>query len=169
MLNKPIEMAEQQLVEIAKSEKENMKRIVLAPLSRNGRVEASLVCLVALYLLSGVSATGSPLAYTCKVVAVYGLDAEGGLKESPIYSKLKGSSFSVSRVSGEIIGEVLPTLMAKSTSVVHRGNGEYSFKTVAIFEGNVQVLEVQEFKSGIEKPFASSSMGGAGIVTGICR
>ena len=148
---------------------ETMKRIVLAPLSRSGRVEASLVCLVALYLFSGASAIGSPLAYTCKVVTAYGLDADGSLKESPIYSKLKGSSFSVSRVSGEIIGEVLPTLMAKSTSVVHCGNGEYSFKTVAIFESSVQVLEVQEFISETEKPFVSSSMGCAGIVTGICR
>ncbi len=46
---------------------------------------------------------------------------------------MKGSAFSVSRVTGEIIGEVVPTLMAKSTRVVNQGSKENSFKAVADF------------------------------------
>jgi hypothetical protein len=30
-------------------------------------------------------------------------------------------------------------------------------------------IEVKEFRKGTVKPFVSSSMGGAGIVTGICK
>lgn len=127
------------------------------------------VCSLFLYLCGSSPATGSPLAYTCMVETAYGLRDDGKLEESKIYRKLKGSAFSVSRVTGEIIGEVLPTIMAKSTSVIQKGGKEYSFKTVAIFENNVQVLEVQEFKEGPLKPFVASSMGGAGIVTGTCR
>ena len=82
---------------------------------------------------------------------------------------MKGGSFSVSRITGEILGEVVPTLMASSTRVVNHGSTENSFKSVADFAGQVQVLEIQEFKHGVTKPFVALSMGGAGIVTGTCK
>jgi hypothetical protein len=82
---------------------------------------------------------------------------------------MKGSAFSVSRVTGEIIGEVVPTLMAKSTRVVNQGSKENSFKAVADFGEQYQLLEVLEFRPGDVKPFVAASMGGAGIVTGTCK
>ena len=64
--------------------------------------------------------------------------------------------------------------MAEKTWVVTFGSVENSFKAAAEFEvaqGNrqIQVIEVQEFRRASVKPFVALSMGGAGIVTGLCR
>lgn len=115
------------------------------------------------------SVSASPLSYTCEVVHIYDLADDSSLRISSFEKTMKGSMFSVSRRTGEIIGEVVPTLMASSTRVVNAGSQENSFKAVADFEDQVQILEVQEFKSGASKPFVASSMGGAGIVTGTCK
>jgi hypothetical protein len=109
------------------------------------------------------------LAYTCQVTHVYEITPAGSLVTSSLEKQIKSSSFSVSRVTGEIIGEVLPTVLARSTRVVNQGSKEYSFKAVADFGEHFQLLEVQEFREGAIKPFVASSMGGAGIVTGVCK
>lgn len=125
---------------------------------------------ITLLLLSvGSSAIAGDLAYICVVTHVYDLSENGSLETSSFEKTMKGSKFSVSRETGEILGEVVPTLMAKSTRVVNRGSKENSFKAVADFGDQYQVLEVQEFRKGPIKPFASSSMGGAGVVTGQCK
>ena len=127
----------------------------------------------------------SELAYTCKITHVYDLDDDGSLKASSFEKELEGSQFSVSRVTGEIIGKGIPTLMANSTKVINAGNKEYSFKSIAFFDAvnkpfskgdedpestaNVQVLEIQEFREGDIKPFVAMSMSGVGIVTGLCE
>jgi hypothetical protein len=59
--------------------------------------------------------------------------------------------------------------MAEYTRVVNKGSNEYSFKAVADFGENYQLLEVQGFRESSVKPFIASSMGGAGIVTGLCK
>lgn len=125
---------------------------------------------VSLYAAATATCMGAELAYTCKVTHVYDLSEDGSLQPFTFFeSDMVGSYFSVSRLTGEIIGEVVPTLMAKSTRVVNRGSSEYSFKAVADFGDQYQLLEVQEFRVGVMKPFVASSMGGAGIVTGVCR
>ena len=108
-------------------------------------------------------------AYTCKVMHVYDIDNDSSLRISTWDKQFKGSEFSVSRVNGQIIGEVVPTVLARSTKVIHRGNKEYSFKAFADFGKQVQLLEVKEFVQGEQKPFVAMSMGGAGIVSGICK
>lgn len=119
-------------------------------------------------LLSG-NVTAGELSYTCKVAHLYALSANGALESSGFEKQMKGGTFSVSRVTGEIIGEVVPTALAQSTRVVNEGSSENSFKAVADFGGQYQVLEVQEYQSGAIKPFIALSMGGAGIVTGTCQ
>lgn len=111
----------------------------------------------------------APTAYTCEVMHVYALADDASLKPSGFEKTMKGGSFTVSRITGQIVGEVVPTLMALSTRVVNAGSSENSFKAIADFEGQAQVLEVQEFKQGAKKPFVAFSMGGAGIVTGECK
>lgn len=125
-------------------------------------------CSIALLVLS-LGAGAAELAYTCEVEHVYDLADNASLEVSGFEKTMRGGTFSVSRVTGEIIGQVVPTLMAASTRVVNRGSKENSFKAVADFEGQVQVLEVQEFKKDPAKPFIALSMGGAGIVTGTCK
>ena len=131
------------------------------------------------------SAIAGELAYTCKVTHVYDLKDDGSLKASFLEKDLVGSQFSVSRVTGEIIGEAIPTLLANSTQVINAGNEGYSFKSIAFFDSvnkpfskgdedskstaKVQVLEIQGFIEGDLKPFVAISMSGAGIVTGLCE
>ena len=113
---------------------------------------------------------GGEIAYTCDVKHIYGLSDDGTIRVSGFFEEqMKGSAFSVSRISGEIIGEVIPTVLAKSTRVLNKGSKENSFKAVADFGGQYQILEIQEFKQGSVKPFVAFSMGGAGIVTGTCK
>jgi hypothetical protein len=137
-----------------------------------------------LFIVSSTSVPGE-LSYTCKVIHVYKLDNDGSLRISNWEKQFKDSEFSVSRVTGEIIGEVVPTLLANSTKVINKGDKEYSFKSIAHFDAvnkplssgvedagstaSVQLLEIEEFRQGDKKPFVVISMGGAGIVTGLCK
>jgi hypothetical protein len=119
-------------------------------------------------------AVASELSYACVIEHVYSITSYEDEKNTeliPSYleENFLGGQFSVSRLSGEIIGEVLPTMNATSTKVIHQGSSSYSFKTIAFFKDQVQVLEIKEFIGGNEKPFIAMSMGGAGIVTGLCK
>jgi hypothetical protein len=124
---------------------------------------------IAILLLICTNLNAATLSYTCEVTNVYGLNDDGSLKVSGFDKGMKGNKFSVSRVTGEIIGQVVPTIVANSTRVINKGSSENSFKTVAEFDEQFQILEVQEFRKGDSKPFVSSSTGGAGIVTGLCK
>ena len=124
-----------------------------------------LLCLPGLVIPSADSA---PLAYACTVKRVYDVDDTGSLRSSAWEPTMSQSTFSISRQTGKIVGQVLPTLLADSTRVLNVGGGEHSFKAIADFKGQVQVIEVEEFRNGEAKPFVAMSMGGAGIVTGTC-
>ena len=100
---------------------------------------------------------------------VYEPQDDGSLKTSNWDKLFKDKVFSVSRTTGEITGQVIPTLLADSTEVIHKGNNEYAFKAIAHFKKQVQLLEIEEFIQGKQKPFVAMSMGGAGIVTGTCK
>jgi hypothetical protein len=125
------------------------------------------------------------LAYTCKVIHVYDLDVAGSLRTSNWEKQFCDLEFSVSRVTGEIIGSVIPTSFASWTKVINAGNEKYSFKSVALFDSvnkplssgsedakttaSFQLLEIKEYHHGDSKPFVAMSMSGAGIVTGLCK
>ena len=112
---------------------------------------------------------GGELAYVCTVEHVYSVSDYGKLIESELDDEMEGTRFAVSRLDGKILGEVLATPLAESTRVVDRGSRSNSFKAIADFGDQFQSLEVEEFREGERKPFVALSMGGAGIVTGICR
>jgi len=116
----------------------------------------------------GVS-DSNELAYVCTVQHVYKVSDYGKLIESELDDEMEGARFAVSRVDGKILGEILTTPSAESTRVVDRGSSSNSFKAVADFGDQFQTIEVQEFHEGERKPFAALSMGGPGIVTGVCR
>lgn len=116
-----------------------------------------------------VPSIASPSSYLCTIDHVYGLSREGALERSPWEQTMKGGTFSLSRETGAIEGATLTTRLAGSTTVIEAGSEVYSFKAVAYFERQVQVIEVQEFRKGAVKPFVATSMGGAGIVTGTCQ
>lgn len=137
-----------------------------------------------LFIVSSTSFAGR-LSYACKIIHVYDLDDDGSLRTSGWEEQFKDCEFSVSRVTGEIIGEVIPTLLANSKKVINIGNEKYSFESIADFDAvnkplstgtersedtaGVQLLHIEEFRHGDRKPFVAMSMGGAGIVTGLCK
>ncbi len=112
---------------------------------------------------------GGELSYACVINNVYDIDDEGVLETSGWQEQFKGDKFAVSRDAGKIIGQTLTTALAKNTRVINYGSEESSFKAVAEFEGQIQVIEIQEFNKKSKKPFVAISMGGAGIVTGMCE
>lgn len=129
----------------------------------------SHVMFAVLFLCAIGTATAGTRAYNCEVSHIYDLAVNGTLKSSAWEKDMKGSTFSVSRETGEITGQVLPTLSAKSVRVINNGSKQNSFKSVADFGDQYQILEVQEFREGAMKPFVASSMGGAGVVSGVCK
>lgn len=128
------------------------------------------VFFVILFFSTHVNAIAGELSYNCEVKHIYKLSSLGTLEKSPIHEAThRGKSFSVSRLTGEIIGEAIPTHQATSTSVINKGSAEWSFKAIADFHGNeFQIIEVREFEEGTLKPFVSKSFW-AGIVTGLCK
>jgi len=112
---------------------------------------------------------GGELAYVCTVEHVYKVSDYGKLIESEFDEEMEGARFAVSRLDGKILGEVLTTSLAESTRVLNRGSSTNSFKAVADFGDQFQILEVLEFHEGERKPFVASSMGEVGIVSGVCR
>jgi len=132
------------------------------------RIMQLSIAVLTLFAFWGFSEAGE-LAYVCTVEHVYNVSDYGKLIESELDDTLEGARFAVSRLDGKILGEVLTTPLAESTRVVNRGSSSNSFKAVADFGDQFQVLEVQEFHGGERKPFAALATGGAGIVSGVCR
>lgn len=108
------------------------------------------------------------LWYDCIIKNVYDINDAGKIEVSGWRDQFIGGKFKISRLTGKIEGETLTTIRAKETRVINYGSGENSFKAVAEFDGQIQLIEIKVFKKGIKKPFIVSSMGGAGIVTGTC-
>ena len=107
--------------------------------------------------------------FDCTIKNVYSLDDDASLRKSGFQSAFEGNEFSVNKHNGEIVGETLTTMLANSTRVINIDSSENSFKVIAEFDGQFQIIEIQDFKQGKLKPFVASSMGGAGIVTGFCN
>ena len=130
------------------------------------------ICLI-LFIVCAATTSGIAIsaerAYTCKVERAYDLKEDGRLHPSVWEKTFRGSQFSVSRITGQIIGEVVPTERAESTRVVNSGSNKNSFKTIADFGDTFQLLEVQEFRKTDKKPFVAMSMSGGAIVTGFCE
>lgn len=127
--------------------------------------------IVVLLLYTCSTATAGEVSYNCEVQHVYNLEHDGTLipSDSEWSKHFIGEFFTVSRVTGEIIGDVVPTLLTTSTRIINKGSKDWAFRAVADFEDAYQLIEIQEFRVSETKPFLASSMGGAGIVTGLCQ
>ena len=108
--------------------------------------------------------------FDCEIINVYNLSGLGTLQSS---SSGRGDRFSVSRRTGEIKGDWVATMNAQKTDVLSDGGSGNSFRAVTYFNVGaghlVQTIDIQVFKPWQRKPFVSFSMGGAGILTGLCE
>ncbi|MGR3304029.1 MAG: hypothetical protein ACUZ8I_16215 [Candidatus Scalindua sp.] len=125
--------------------------------------------IIAFFILSVVSfnAVAGEHSYTCKIMHVYGLDNDGSLISSDLEKRYKGSEFLVSRVTGEIIGDVVPTLLARSTKVLIKDSNKSPFKSAEDFAYRPQLAGVNGFVPAEEKTFFAISMNGAEFITGL--
>jgi hypothetical protein len=131
------------------------------------KIVNSLIVIFGMLLFVGSSLADAG-KYNCKINQVYDLSDNATLKASGWQKTFKGNKFIVSKQTGAIEGETLTTVLADKTKVINSGSNENSFKAVAFFKEQVQIIEIQQFKQGANKPFvAMSTMGGAGIVTGV--
>jgi|TARA_B100002003_G_scaffold214176_1_gene212292 hypothetical protein len=125
--------------------------------------------IIAFFIMFVVSfnAVAGELTYTCKIIHIYELDKDGSLVISDWEKEFKGSHFIISRSTGEIIGRAVPALLAGSTRIINQGSNEDSFRSIADFENQIQLIEIQEFVPEANKPFIVKSKDGAGIITGL--
>jgi hypothetical protein len=137
------------------------------------------VTFAALFLLLCAcgAAEAGPGDYNCGVTHAYSLRADGSLGIS-LETDIVGSNFSVSRKTGQITGKFITTDLAMSIRVIEKGSAKNSFRAASEIGDSFrfgdgthayQILDVQEFREGAEKPFVVSSMGGVGIITGVCE
>jgi len=108
-------------------------------------------------------------SYTCEVLHAYDLERDGSIGISGFVKQFRGSKFIVSKKDGKIEGYVVPTKLAKSTRVIQTGSTEYSFRSIADFGHDIQMLDIREFVPGKQKPFVATAFSGAGIVSGVCE
>ncbi len=125
--------------------------------------------IIAFFILFVVSfnAVAGERTYTCKIVNVYELGSNGTLKNSDLDRKFKGSEFLISRVTGEIIGVAVPTLLTRSSKIMIRNSDELPFKPLTDFDYKPQLVETNVLDPEEKKSFYAISIDGAGVVTGL--
>ena len=110
--------------------------------------------------------------YDCTIKNVYEINDEGALvKKSKKIEDIYKGTFSISRLTGDVVGVTMPTTNASQKIVINPGNSEWSFKALSIYEhpnGNeFNGIEVLEYREGLEKPFYAISV--AGVISGTCK
>jgi len=125
--------------------------------------------IIAFFILFVVSfnAVADENTYTCKIVNVYELGSDGSLVSSDLDEKYKGSEFLISRITGEIIGEVVPSLLTRASKIMIRNSDELPFKSLTDFDYKPQLVETNAFGNEDKKSFYAISIDGAGVITGL--
>ena len=121
------------------------------------------------WFIYGSSAAAESSSYSCIINHVYSLSDNGVLNTSYWQKDFEGGEFTVLKNTGVIKGQTLTTIKANEIRGINPGSDKNTFKAIAYCKDQFQLIEIQEFKSGKNKPFIASSMGGAGIVTGTCE
>ena len=127
-----------------------MKRIVVAAILAS----ASAVC------------HGTDLDYHCVITEVLHLEAGGALKR---YAKPIdiGERFAIDRDTGRVTGGPFMHSAITKTTLVHPGGKATAFKAVYTQLGDVEVLQVQEFAPGNDKPFVAVTL--LTVLAGVCK
>ncbi len=125
--------------------------------------------IMAFFILFVVSfnAVAGEHSYTCKIMKVYELDNDGSLSSSNLEKQFKGREFLISRVTGEIIGEVVPSLLTRSSKIMIKDSNESPFKSITDFDYEPQLVETNVFGAEVKKSFYAISVDGAGVITGL--
>jgi len=124
---------------------------------------------ILILLLAVSTAIAEDTSYICEVLHTYDLERDGSVGISGFDKQFRGSKFTVSKKDGQVVGYVVPTKLAKSTNVIQAGNTKYSFRAIADFGRDIQILDIREFVPGKQKPFVATAFSGAGIVSGVCE
>jgi hypothetical protein len=111
--------------------------------------------------------------YECRIREAYRVTDQGTLEAGAWSGDPQRGRFTVSRESGQVIGDWLTTVRASRTEVTQAGNSEWGYLTLARFQNehgeSIQTIHIQHYHPGPDKPFVASSPGGVGLVSGICQ
>ncbi len=133
---------------------------------------ALALAVVSTFAFANLPATSVEDRYDCEIKEAYDVEADGLLHAGRWGGKPRGAKFVVSRLTGQVIGDWVPTAVATETAVLQHGDSEWGFQAIAKFRRgpgtNIQTIHINEFVVGSAKPFIATSHGGVGIVTGIC-
>jgi hypothetical protein len=118
-------------------------------------------------ILASASAVchGADLDYQCVITQELHLEAGGSLKRfaKPINI---GERFAVDRDTGRVTGGPFMRSAITRTTLVHRGGNATAFKAIYTQLGDVEVLQVEEFAPGKDKPFVAVTL--LTVLAGVC-
>ena len=107
--------------------------------------------------------------YECAVVSALKITEQGSLLPHWSHESLVGAKFTVDRITGRIIGGPLDNANFK-TEVIDKGSRETSFQAFSrsTQKSHTAQIEIQEFASGLEKPFVGFiTLSYPGVYSGI--
>ena len=107
----------------------------------------------------------SPTDYQCVITEELHLEAGGALK--PFTKPINiGERFAVDRDTGRVTCGPFMRSAITRTTLVHRGGNATAFKAIYTQHGDVELLQVEEFATGIEKPFVALIL--LTVLAGVC-
>ena len=110
--------------------------------------------------------------YICIISEIRELGVTGSLPpHKGIYSQLIGSSFSINRSTGQVIGLHFSTEAYREAKILDRGSKSNAFKLmITSYPPNILVkyIYVKELQESEDKPFWGSA-DGDNIYAGICK
>jgi hypothetical protein len=110
--------------------------------------------------------------YICTIGEIRELARAGSfISHKGIYSRLIGSTFSINRVTGQVIGMPFSTEAYREAKILDHGSQSNSFKLMIISHPPniwIKYIYVKEFQEGEDKPFWGTDDGDK-IYSGICK
>ena len=109
---------------------------------------------------------GAATDYQCVITEELHFEAGGTLKRFPKPINI-GERFAVDRDTGRVTGGPFMRSSITSTTVVHPGARATAFKAIYTQLDDVEVLQVEEFAPGNDKPFVALTL--LTVLAVVCR
>ena len=125
-----------------------------------------------IFFLLSIESPAETEGYICKIIEIQELNKSGRfIQYEGLYKQFIGTSFSIDRTSGKVIGFPFSNESYKEIRVLSRGSKENSFKQIAVSHPPniwIQYLYVAEYEEGPKKPFWGTTDGDY-IYSGNCQ
>lgn len=123
---------------------------------------------IAAAMIAGASAVcfAAPEDYQCVISEELTLRGDGSLSR---YAKPLniGERFAVNRSTGEVVGGPFIRASITKTTLIDSGSSANAFKAVYITLSDAEILQIEEFAEGKEKPFVAVTL--LTVLSGVCK